>query len=271
MNIAYAEYLNLLKLTLSAACYDESAWSLLRSDRRTVLGWFGRLLVSALDTVGLGMIRKKKFSWEDRSNGQDTPLFSYTMVGLKRLDNVQNCVEQVIRDNVKGDLLEAGCWRGGVGILMKAILNLNDIRDRQVILADSFEGMPGPKFKGDGADLSNQSYLRASLDEVKRNFDRFGLFDENVIFIKGFFEHTLRDATVNKIAVLRADGDLYHSTMDILENLYPKVEPGGFVIIDDYFSWEPCRKAVTDYLNKRDIRPNLNAIDKDSVYWRVSE
>ena len=267
--INHNQYLDLLKLALTAACYDESAWVLVRSDRRTVSGWFGRQFVRFLAKKNLGLVRKRKFDWEVRRNGQDWPLFAYTMVGLKRLENVQFCIENVIRDGVPGELVEAGCWRGGVGIFMKAVLRAHEEREWRVFLADTFEGMPQPKSSDDGADISNLSYLEASLEDVKRNFERFALLDDDVCFLKGLFENTLPEAPIERIAVLRADGDLYHSTMDVLTNLYPKVQKGGYVIIDDYFSWKPCRQAVTDYLEKQDLQPEIMRIDNDAAYWRV--
>ena len=129
--------------------------------------------------------------------------------------------------------------------------------------------MPAPKDERDEVDLSSMHYLRASIEQVQNNFRRFGLLDAQVQFLKGWFCDTLPSAPIDKIAVLRMDGDLYHSTMDALNNLYHKVTPSGYVIVDDYGSWPECRRAVHDFLNSKRISVNIIAIDQDSVYWKV--
>ena len=133
---------------------------------------------------------------------------------------------------------------------------------------------PNPdKYSADTSapDLSNSEYLEASLEAVRANFQRFDLLDENVRFLKGWFGQTLPTAPIDRIAVLRADGDLYESTMDILVNLYDRMSPGGFVIIDDYHSWPECKKAVDEFRGSRDIRAPLEPIDRMAVFWRVSD
>jgi len=197
------------------------------------------------------------------------PLFGYSMAGLPRLDNTQNCIEQVLKDNIPGDLIETGAWRGGMAILMKAVLEANGVKDRCVWVADSFEGMPKPKNASDGWDLSSLSYLKVSLDEVKDNFAKFDLLDSQVRFLKGWFCDTLPAAPIDRLAVLRLDGDLYTSTMDTLNALYDKVSPGGFVIVDDYNSWPACKRAVDEFLSTRSIAAEIRKIDSDAVYWRV--
>ena len=109
------------------------------------------------------------------------------------------------------------------------------VDDRKVWLANSFEGMPVPTKDDLGdPDLSGVSYLSIPLEQVKANFQRFGLLDDQVRFIKGWFSDTLPTAPIEKVCILRLDGDHYSSTMDALGALYDKVSPGGFIIIDDY-------------------------------------
>ena len=195
------------------------------------------------------------------------------MVGLRRLNNVQACVDDVLTHNVPGDLVETGVWRGGSAMLMRAVLQRHGIRDRKVWCCDSFEGMPVPgeadKKVASNADFSDRDYLCVSLDQVKENFHRFELLDDQVEFIKGWFCDTLPDAPIEVIAVLRLDGDLYASTMDSLHNLYPKVAPGGYVIVDDYNSWAGCHQAVDDYRKQHEISAELLEIDPHAVYWQV--
>jgi len=142
------------------------------------------------------------------------------------------------------------------------------VRDRKVWVADSFEGLPVPADDEDGWDLSDIDYLRVSLDQVKSNFEKFGLLDDQVEFLPGWFCDTLPRAPIGRLSILRLDGDLYSSTMDALTSLYPKLSAGGYVIIDDYHSWPACRRAVTDFLSKSRIAPDIKEIDGCAVYWR---
>jgi hypothetical protein len=214
------------------------------------------------------------FDEERRANGEDWPTHGHTMVGLKRLDNVQMCVERVLADGVPGDLIETGVWRGGVCIFMRAILRAHQVTDRNVWLADSFEGMPVADEGSGGRDHAMRLHrfndvLGVSLEEVKENFERYGLLDEAVRFLPGWFADTLTVAPIEKISVLRLDGDLYDSTMQALTALYHKVSPGGFVIVDD-FGLNTCRMAIMDFRSKHGITDEILAIDRFSVYWQKS-
>ncbi len=196
---------------------------------------------------------------------------SHTMIGRKRLENIQYCVERVISDNVPGDFIETGVWRGGATIFMRGILAAYDINDRRVFVADSFEGVPPPSHKEDeGFDLSASVYpiLAVSMDEVRDLFSRYGLLDDNVVFIKGWFKDTLPKAPIERLSILRLDGDLYESTMDTLNPLYDKVVQGGFIIVDDYESCQPCKNAINEFRRSRGITEELLKIDAQSVCWR---
>ena len=196
---------------------------------------------------------------------------SHTMVGRSRLDNVQFCVEKVLEDGTKGDFIETGIWRGGTCIFMQGLLTAYGATDRTVWAADSFEGVPAPTLPQDeGFDLSPNvlPILAVSLDEVTELFRRYGLLDENVKFLKGWFKDTLAVAPIDQLAILRLDGDLYESTMDALVPLYDKLSPGGFVIVDDYGSCPPCKRAIDDFRSQRGIADELHEIDIQSVYWR---
>jgi O-methyltransferase len=210
---------------------------------------------------------------EIRELGWDWPDEAETMIGMVRLGCIQECVERAILDGVPGDLMEAGVWRGGAVILMQGVLAAHDARDRKVWVADSFEGLPSPdstSFTQDLAvDLSGFDELAVSLEQVKANFERYGLLDENVEFIEGWFKDTLEDAPIERLAVLRLDGDYYESTIQILEALYHKVSRGGFVIIDDYLHLESCKQAVDDFRAAVGIEDEIVEVDWNSVYWRV--
>jgi hypothetical protein len=215
----------------------------------------------------------QRFNRELRERGEDWPSRAHSMIGLPRMNNIQHCVESVIADGVPGDLIETGVWRGGATIFMRAVLKAHAVDDRTVWAADSFAGLPPPNAKKYPADrglyFSLFSALAVSLDEVKANFERYGLLDEQVRFLKGWFRDTLPGAPIDKLAVLRMDGDLYESTMDALTNLYPKLSVGGYVIVDD-FHIRACAKAVNDYREAQRIRDEIRWIDAGAAYWRRS-
>ncbi|MCX7175668.1 MAG: macrocin O-methyltransferase [Proteobacteria bacterium] len=196
---------------------------------------------------------------------------SHSMIGKRRLENIQFCIETALRDGIKGDLIETGIWRGGACIFMRGILMAYGVTDRVVWAADSFEGVPVPTLKEDAdLDISRNvlPVLAVSIDEVKELFVRYGLLDDQVKFLKGWFKDTLHSAPIEQLAVLRLDGDLYESTMDALIPLYGKVAKGGFVIVDDYGSCPPCKLAIEDFRSKHGITDELQLVDAHCVYWR---
>lgn len=139
---------------------------------------------------------------------------------------------------------------------MRAILAAHGDTTRKVFVADSFEGLPPPdaeKFPQDRWCVYHTfKNLAISLEAVRDNFKRFGLLDDRVVFLKGWFKDTLPTAPIDHLSVLRLDGDMYQSTMEALESLYPKLSKGGFCIIDDY-GLEGCKMAVDDFRRKNGI------------------
>jgi O-methyltransferase len=197
--------------------------------------------------------------------------FTHSMIGRARMKNIEECLDTVRQDRIRGDLLEAGVWRGGATVFMRGYLAAYDMDDRTVWVADSFEGLPTPRHPADlGFDFSpaNAPILAVSLEEVQALFRRYDLLDERVQFLKGWFRDTLPAAPVERLAMLRVDGDLYESTMDALEALYARVSPGGFVLIDDYGDFAPCRQAVDDFRSRHAISNALQKVDWSGVYWR---
>jgi hypothetical protein len=190
-----------------------------------------------------------------------------TMLGTRQLDNMQACIGRVLDATVPGDFLEAGVWRGGMTIFMRAALKAYGVTGRRVWVADSFAGLPKP----DGAHDSfgwQAGDMAASLDEVRGNFARYGLMDDQVTFIKGYFNETLPSAPISQLAILRVDADLYESTMDVLETLYPKLSVGGYAIFDDYQNLPDCRRAIDDYRSRHGISQPVRKIDTRAVFWQ---
>ncbi len=217
------------------------------------------------------IVLKRDFSMTERIEGRVWPGYADTMIGLKRLDNLQSCIETVLNEEVEGDLIEAGVWRGGACIFMRAVLAAYGVEDRKVFVADSFEGPPQPDTEKHPADEGDKHhahiYFAVSKEEVEENFRKYALLDDQVIFLKGWFKDTLPYAHIEKLAILRLDGDMYSSTMDSLENLYPKLSSGGFCIIDDYALFG-CKLAVDDYRAKHAIDSEMKAIDWTGRYWK---
>ncbi len=198
--------------------------------------------------------------------------FTLSMSGRARVESLEQCVRDVIRDEVPGDFIECGVWRGGMAILMRGLLEVLGDGGRTVWVADSFEGLPAPRAEPDnasGVDLSKQVVpsLAVDAETVRRNFANHGLLDDRVRFLEGWFADTLPAAPIDQLALLRADGDMYSSTVDILSSLYDKVSPGGVIIIDDY-ALPACRVAVDEFLQQRGLRPTLVEVDWACVYWR---
>ena len=221
----------------------------------------------------LVLVRKRPFDQRKRDFGLDWPADALTMIGMRRLTSLQECVETVLAEDIPGDLVECGVWRGGASILMRAVLAAHGDDTRTVWLADSFEGVPAPNAASYQADKGDRLHLAAPIlavseDDVRANFARYGLLDDRVRTIPGWFKDTLHNAPIERISVLRLDGDLYESTIQALDGLYSRLTPGGFCIIDDYHAIEGCRKAVTDYRARHGISAPIVDIDGTGVLWR---
>ena len=220
----------------------------------------------------LELVRRIEPDAAGRAAGRDQPEDAETMMGLRRLDNLQECISAVLVDGVPGDLIETGVWRGGGTIFMRGVLAALGDTSRTVWVADSFQGIPRPDgaaFPVDaGDDHWKRTRLAVSQADVEANFARYHLLDERVRFLPGWFSDTLPTAPVERLAVLRLDGDLYESTIVALRYLYPKLSRGGYVIVDDYGALASCRAAVDDYRREHAIAEEIRRIDWTGVFWR---
>lgn len=264
-------YINLLKTVLTGNTgRDEFKPYYSASPRLKARMLMG--LNSAMKKFNLAVCRINKYDPEKRRQGTDWPAYAETMIGQLRLDNIQFCVENIIKDNVPGDLIETGVWRGGATIFMAGLLQAYGDKERNVWVADSFAGLPKPsdKFEADKGD-KHYTYapdLAVSMEQVKKNFEKYGLLSDNVKFLKGWFSQTLPTAPIEKLSLARLDGDMYESTMDGLDNLYPKLSIGGYIIIDDYGAIPACKKAVDYYRELHSIVEPIEVIDWTGVFWR---
>ncbi len=251
-----ALYLDLLKKTLSFSLWPEPPVPL-RLFNYGRPPW-KRAIVSEVSS-------------KEREEGRGWPVYADTMIGLRRLENLQHCMETVLRDGVEGDFIETGVWRGGACIFMRGLLAAYGVSDRRVFVADSFQGLPRPnatEYPVDAGDSHHvHEFLAVSEADVRRNFERYDLLDSQVVFLGGWFQDTLPNADIQRLAVLRLDGDMYQSTMDAIRALYPKLSPGGFCIVDDY-ALVGCRKATDDYRQENRIDAEMVRIDFTAHYWR---
>jgi len=263
-------YLDLLKKVLTRLILPETFRPVdphKGTAKRAMFAPFRKLL----DSAGLELVRRFEFDSERRVEGLDWPPDAETMLGINRLDHLEECVTDVLRRDLPGDLIETGVWRGGATIFMRAVLEAYGDRERTVWVADSFRGLPKPdrRQQDDVKDAYwRKPLLAASLKDVRANFARYGLLDDRVRFLPGWFRDTLPSAPIERLAVLRLDGDLYESTMDALEALYPKLSVGGYAIIDDYSIVPGCKRAVDEYRARNGIDEEIVTVDWGCVYWQ---
>jgi len=260
-------YLNLMKKSLTNWIYGDN--EVLPYTPSTM---YKKIIARLINDSTVQLMEYYPFDSEKRLLGQDWPPTAHTMIGIKRLDNIQFCVEEIIQNDIPGDLIETGVWRGGAAIFMRALLKVHQINNRKVWVADSFEGLPKPNEEKYPEDIGDTHYqyteLVVSLETVKENFNKYDLLDEQVGFLKGWFKDTLPTAPISNLSILRLDGDMYESTMDVLKNLYPKLSIGGYIIIDDYGVIKNCQTAVYDYRKKFGIEEPIKPIDGTGVYWQ---
>jgi O-methyltransferase len=214
------------------------------------------------------------FSQEEKEDvGLVRPL---SMTSPERLVSLSRAVEYVVRQGIGGDIVECGVWRGGSMLLVaRKLVRLKDT-SRKLYLFDTFEGMSEPgKEDVSATDQKTAQELLAtsdktaganvwcysSLDEVKNNMAGSNYPVANIHFVQGKVEDTLPEPSIDRIALLRLDTDWYESTRHELETLYDKLVPGGVLIIDDYGHWSGARKAVDEFITRRNLPLFLQRID----------
>jgi O-methyltransferase len=272
LNEAQRLYLDLLKKCLTRTVLGAEDWQLFEPRRGTMSRAFFAPVAALLRRRGLRLVRPVPFDRALREVGRDWPAQAETMIGLRRLENLETLIVDVVHRGVPGDLVETGVWRGGATIFMRGVLKALADGERRVWACDSFAGLPRSdpeKYRADEGDPHwTFAELVVPLEDVKANFARYGLLDDQVRFLPGWFRDTLPGAPIEQISLLRLDGDMYESTHVALEALYPKLSPGGYLVVDDYGAIPACRQAVTDFRARHGIDEPLHEIDWTGVYWR---
>lgn len=262
-------YLDLLKKCLTRYLFGE-AYQIIEPSKTDPRRLLYILLQPFMRRYQLHLVRR--LQPEAVIEGRYWAAEAETMIGLKRLDNLQHCIVGVLREGVPGDLIECGVWRGGAAIFMRAVLKAYGDTKRVVWVADSFQGLPKPDEKRYPKDKGDRHWsypqLAVPLEQVKNNFGKYGLLDDQVRFLVGWFCDTLPNAPISQLAVLRIDADMYQSTMEALRFLYPKVSVGGYVIVDDYGAVPSCRAAVDDFRKEYGIEEEIRWIDWTGVFWQ---
>lgn len=253
-----------------------------------------KLINQILSRSGYAIITKD--NWRPKHNfekleispGIKKSILENTMLNESRLVNIVVTTDYVVKNNIPGDFVECGVWKGGsVALMAYSLKKLNEIRD--IHLFDCFDDICQPDVEVDGEkavwEAGGTHFAKGNLSPVKGIYDNQGgcgneikvksLLVENVgyasnhvIIHKGWFQDTLpNDESIIKIALLRLDGDWYASTKVCLENLYHKVASGGVIIVDDYGCYEGCKKAVDEFLEKENISPFQIKVDDECIYW----
>jgi len=264
-------YLDLLKRSLTRAAFAKRYERHTLKPGRLLRRFINGMIMLVLVPLELELVRLVRSGPQDYiESGHEAGNRvedAETMLGTLQLDAMQFCINDVCEREIPGDLLEAGVWRGGMTIFMRGALKARHENARRVWVVDSFAGLPEPDAALDTFGWS-EGDMAVSLDEVKNNFSRYGLLDDQVRFLKGFFSDTLPTAPIPALAVLRVDADLYESTLDVLNNLYPKLSQGGYAIFDDYQNLKECRRAIDEYRSSHHITDPIVKIDTRAVFWK---
>lgn len=200
---------------------------------------------------------------------------AYTMTSPERLFSLYQAVQYVINNNIPGDFVECGVWKGGSSMMIAYVLKDLGITNRTIWMYDTYEGMSEPDehdtdYSGKSAAIQleeadkqdpNSVWCYSSLEEVKTNVSTIGYPMDNIRFIQGKVEESIPGSIPDKIALLRLDTDWYSSTMHELVHLYPLLESRGVLIIDDFGHWEGAKKAVLEYFQKNSLYPLISRID----------
>lgn len=264
-----------------------------------------------------GSLEYTEYNSTKRDMGEDMTYLGTTMVGVRRLQTLEQLIVNITDQQLPGDIVETGVWRGGASVYAMAVLRayvfsvsliknrkekgsqtnreitraslfpkgestamkMSDISNRRVYLCDSFAGLPPGKKQLHAGDVgwNGLTYLSVSDGEVLQHIQEFNLLDPRLVIVKGFFNESmpaLRSSVFKEdhrsIAILRLDGDMYESTMDVLYHLYEYVTVGGFVIVDDWDGF-PAKDACLDFFQVHDIQPHIVPVDRWSVYFQKTK
>jgi O-methyltransferase len=265
-------YLSLIKKCITRKGF-EPGYFLPRKEKRSPRIAVIRALDRMLRKIGYSLVKFERLSEEEKLKGQGWPAFSETMMGIERLNSLQACVETILSENIEGDFFEAGCWRGGAVIFMLAMLKVYKDGSRIVWAADSFQGYPAPSDNATDDErflFKHADYFAVTKDLFINNVKKYDLYSDRLKVLEGYFSESIPKAPIKKLSLIRIDVDGYDSTTDVLNSLYPRLSPGGYVIIED-METPGCRRAVEEFCKKNSIDLPIFPIPQDKVhggFWR---
>jgi hypothetical protein len=198
----------------------------------------------------------------------------YTRTGMERLHALIQATEYIVAAGIPGTIVECGVWKGGSMMAVATTLRRLGQSERDLYLFDTFEGMSEPteldrslrgeeaaKLLAEVTPTADNAWAFAPLDEVRKNMASTGYPAAHIHYKKGRVEDTLPGEAPDQIALLRLDTDWYESTRHEMEHLFPRLAPGGVLIIDDYGHWEGAKRAVDEYCARHNLRLLLHRID----------
>ena len=189
----------------------------------------------------------------------------YSMVTVPRMRALYMLANRASKEKLPGAFVECGSCNGGTGAILAHVA----ARDRRKVwLFDSFEGLPQPRAEDGERARAWVGKCLGQIDLVREVLGKTGARMEDVEIVKGWFENTLASSQTGAIALLHLDADWYESTMTILEQLYDRVHPNGYLVLDDYGHWPGCRRALDEFMAKRGLRPKLMHSDNEGVWFR---
>lgn len=212
-------------------------------------------------------------------------IYIYSMLSIEGLANIENSTKQILQNNIPGDFVECGVWRGGTGIIIKKILQQFNDKKRKIFLLDSYEGMENLEksntltendkldelcsyILNDAEKYFNRKLIETDYDEVIKNLKHFDCYDKNTILLKGWFNDKFPFDTIERISFLRLDCDYYYPTKVCLEKLYNKISKGGIIILDEYYlEFMGEKNAVDEFRTKNNITSKIIPVDNNIGYW----
>jgi len=257
------------KTLLLASAKQELLYNNIHHDDTDRLKELGTKFLRTVENGVTGAIYRghnPEFNEENRKLGNDWPgACGHTMVGFVRLNNIKTVIEDTLARSVPGDFMELGVWRGGSCIYAAAVYLTLGVQ-RNIYVFDAFEPISG---YGESSD-----YLAVSLDQIKQNFDNYGLLESNIIFRKGLFESTLKEFASEypqtKLAILRMDSNFYDPHMHSFYYVLPFVQTGGYLIFDDIVSHPAVAAAWRDFQAWHGLAYELIQLDHHSAYVQIT-
>jgi O-methyltransferase len=222
-----------------------------------------------LGLLGLKIVRKNKWRLANTTDIEYDAAFMeiytkvkpFTLVEIERCYALYQSVQYIVSNNIPGDFVECGVWKGGSAMLMVYVLQQLGISDRKIYLYDTFEGMTKPgdmdgpnekkEWESNRVTDSLNTMCYSPIEEVKVNLGSTGYPSQKLVFIKGKVEETIPAEMPRVISLLRLDTDWYESTKHELVHLYPLVSDNGVLLIDDYGAWQGARTAANEYFSTK--------------------